>query len=87
MSDKDIVNVRLGDDGAAVVILDQTLLPNETRYIELSTAEELYEAIYSLRVRGAPAIGIFAAYALYVLARQIKTDDYMVFLEETKSNR
>ena len=84
MGNREITNVRLGDDGAAVVILDQTLLPNETRYIELSTAEELYEAIYSLRVRGAPAIGIFAAYALYVLARQIKTDDYMVFLEETK---
>ena len=72
----DLINVRLSDDGASVVILDQTLLPNEEKYIELNSAEALFEAIYALRVRGAPAIGIFAAYALYVLAHQIKTDSY-----------
>jgi len=64
------------------VILDQTLLPNETKYITLNSAEALFEAIYTLRVRGAPAIGIFAAYALYVLARKIKTDNYDIFLKE-----
>jgi len=78
----EIVNVRLSNDGAAVIILDQTLLPNEEKYIEISSAEALFEAIYTLRVRGAPAIGIFAAYALYVLARQIKTDDYEDFAKE-----
>jgi len=82
MNDKDIINVRLNSDGSAVVILDQTLLPNEEKYIELNSAEALFEAIYMLRVRGAPAIGIFAAYALYVLARQIKTDSYEVFAAE-----
>ena len=82
MDKKDIVNIRLGDDGASVVILDQTLLPNETKYLTLRSAVELYEAICALRVRGAPAIGIFAAYALYVLARQSKIDDYEVFKEE-----
>jgi len=79
MNNNESQNIRLSDDNASVVILDQTLLPNETKYIELSGADELHEAIYSLRVRGAPAIGIFAAYSLYVLARQIKTDDYEVF--------
>ena len=63
-----IDNVRLSDDGRAVRILDQSLLPNETTYLELQTPEELYKAIATLRVRGAPAIGIFAGYALYVLA-------------------
>ena len=63
-------NVRLSDSGRAVRILDQSRLPNETVYLELSQAEDLYEAIASLRVRGAPAIGIFAGYALYVLALQ-----------------
>jgi methylthioribose-1-phosphate isomerase len=82
-NNKELINIRLSDDGASVVIIDQTLLPNETKYLTLNTAEELYEAIHSLRVRGAPAIGIFAAYALYILARQIKTDDYEVFLKET----
>ena len=77
-----LINVKLSDDGASVVIIDQTLLPNETKYLTVSTAQQMHEAIYSLRVRGAPAIGIFAAYALYVLARQIKTDDYEAFFTE-----
>ena len=63
-------NVCLTPDGTAVRILDQSRLPNETIYLELSRPEDLYEAIHSLRVRGAPAIGIFAAYAMYVLACQ-----------------
>jgi len=79
MADKKIINVKLNDEGTAVVILDQTLLPNEEKYIELSSAEALFDAIYTLKVRGAPAIGIFAAYALFILAQQIKTEDYKEF--------
>ncbi|MCL2078346.1 MAG: S-methyl-5-thioribose-1-phosphate isomerase [Oscillospiraceae bacterium] len=75
----ELINVRLSDDGNAVVIIDQTLLPNEEKYLTLTTPEQMYEAIYMLRVRGAPAIGIFAAYALYVLAGQIDTGDFAVF--------
>lgn len=82
-----IDNVRLSDDGTAVRILDQSLLPNETVYLDLQTPEELYEAIATLRVRGAPAIGIFAGYALYVLALQTKTDNYAGFLAECQKNR
>ncbi len=47
-----------------VRILDQTLLPQQEKYLTLTTPEEMYEAIYRLQVRGAPAIGIFAAYAM-----------------------
>lgn len=82
-----IDNVRLSDDGRAVRILDQSLLPNETVYLALQTPEELYEAIATLRVRGAPAIGIFAGYALYVLALQTKTENYADFLAECQKNR
>lgn len=82
-----IDNVRLSDNGRAVRILDQSLLPNETIYLELQTPEELYEAIATLRVRGAPAIGIFAGYALYVLALQTKTTSYADFLAECQKNR
>jgi len=63
-------NIKLAADGSAVIILDQSLLPNEERYIALKDRESCWEAIHSLRVRGAPAIGIFAGYAMYVLARQ-----------------
>ena len=70
-------NIKLSPDGSAVVILDQSLLPNEETYISLNTPEGCWEAIYALRVRGAPAIGIFAGYAMYVLARQYAQIDDM----------
>ena len=65
-------HVRLGDDLTSVVILDQTLLPNEVKYLTLRAPEEMVEAIQSLRVRGAPAIGICAGYCLAALAQQRK---------------
>ena len=73
-------NVRLGDDGKSVVIIDQTQLPNRTVYLTLTTAQEMFEAIRLLRVRGAPAIGICAGYSIYALARQQSETDYAPFL-------
>lgn len=64
-------HVHLSDDGTAVVILDQTQLPNRTEYLSLRTAKQMFDAIQSLQVRGAPCIGICAAYNLYVLAQRI----------------
>ena len=80
-------NVRLSDDGRAVRILDQSRLPNETVYLELSSPEDLYEALASLRVRGAPAIGIFAGYALYVLALQSRETQVGPFVAECRKHR
>ncbi len=74
--------VVLSEDGKSVVILDQTLLPNETKYLTLDKAEDIWEAIYKLRVRGAPAIGVTGAFAYYVLARQIETDDMDEFVDK-----
>lgn len=51
-----------------VVILDQTLLPNEVRYIECETIECIARAIKRLSIRGAPAIGVAAAFALALAA-------------------
>ena len=64
-------HVRLSRDGKSLIILDQSRLPNHSEYIVLASAEAMYEAIKSLRVRGAPAIGIFAGYAMYVLASRL----------------
>lgn len=64
-------NVRLSEDGDAVVIIDQTQLSGRLVYEELRTPEAMYDAIKKLKVRGAPAIGIAAGYCAYVLARQI----------------
>ena len=81
------VPARLSDDGTAVVCIDQTLLPNETVYLTLSSAEDLWEAIYMLRVRGAPTIGVFAAYAIYVLSLQTKETAFGAFYEEFRKNK
>lgn len=54
------------EDGI-LYLLDQTLLPNEEKYITPKTKEDYYDAIKKLQVRGAPAIGIFAGYAMALL--------------------
>ena len=65
-----IDNVRLSDDGSSVIILDQSRLPMYTEYIEINKPAEMYDAIFHLKVRGAPAIGIFAAYCMAVIAKK-----------------
>jgi methylthioribose-1-phosphate isomerase len=56
------------EDGR-VFLIDQTLLPGERRILEIGTSAEMWEAIRLLRVRGAPAIGIAAAYGVWVAVR------------------
>jgi len=51
----------IGDVDGFVRLLDQTLLPTQVEYRDCRTVEEIWEAIRSLRVRGAPAIGVAAA--------------------------
>ncbi|HEX7055806.1 MAG TPA: S-methyl-5-thioribose-1-phosphate isomerase [Bacilli bacterium] len=51
-------------DGQKLIILDQTQLPLAETYIEITTVKGVWEAIKELKVRGAPAIGIAAAYGL-----------------------
>ena len=75
----------LSADGNELVILDQTLLPNEIRYLHLTKKEEIWEAINKLRVRGAPAIGVAAAYGLYVVARTFDCHDSASFIASLKN--
>ena len=77
-----VQNIRYDRKEEALYIIDQTLLPGEEREIRLRTIEEMVEAIRALRVRGAPAIGICAAYCMYVLAKSIRTEDRQVFLQK-----
>ena len=60
-------------DAEAVVLLDQRRLPDEVAYLECRSAAEVAEAIRTLAVRGAPAIGIAAAYG-YALAAALGED-------------
>jgi len=79
-----IQNIRYDKAEETLYILDQSLLPNEEKIIALRTAEEMYDAIKALRVRGAPAIGICAAYSLYALARTIEAAEAADFLTQLK---
>jgi methylthioribose-1-phosphate isomerase len=60
--------VRFEEDGPTVVLLDQRRLPDEVVELECRTVEELVVAIRELAVRGAPAIGIAAAYGVALAA-------------------
>ena len=66
--------VALDEKENALVIIDQTLLPGEVKTLSLRRQEDIREAIYMLRVRGAPAIGVAAAIGLYLAALEIDTD-------------
>jgi methylthioribose-1-phosphate isomerase len=59
--------LRWNDD--ALLLLDQTRLPAEEKWIRCESAEQVAEAIRRLAVRGAPAIGIAAAYGLALAMR------------------
>jgi methylthioribose-1-phosphate isomerase len=61
--------VRFEEDGPAVVLLDQRRLPEEIVELECRSVAEVAEAIRTLAVRGAPAIGVAAAYGLVLAAR------------------
>jgi methylthioribose-1-phosphate isomerase len=70
----------------ALILIDQTRLPRETAFVVCRTPEDVAEAIRSMRVRGAPAIGVAAAYGLALAALAYTSDDSRDFvssLEET----
>lgn len=88
----DYETVALDEDGKGILIIDQTLLPGRTEIIRLETAKEIWEAIYLLKVRGAPAIGVAAAFGIYVLAGQIVENsgremDFAGFYEKFKEQK
>jgi methylthioribose-1-phosphate isomerase len=57
--------------GDAVRLLDQTRLPTETVYVEITDERQMWDAIKRLVVRGAPAIGVAAAFGVYLGVRQV----------------
>lgn len=76
--------VDLDDANSALVIIDQTKLPGEVDILNLTEQKDIWEAIYLLKVRGAPAIGVAAAIGVYLAAKAINTDAYEIFYKEFK---
>ncbi len=66
----------------SVELIDQTLLPQELVRKDCRGLEEIAEAIEKLRIRGAPAIGIAAAFGVVLGAQEIQTDKRQAFLKE-----
>jgi methylthioribose-1-phosphate isomerase len=64
----------------SVSLIDQTRLPNEYAIVEIHRSEDMARAIKTMIVRGAPAIGVAAAYGMYLGAREIETSDRHEFL-------
>jgi len=78
VTEREVLRPVLYDDRRDEVrLLDQRLLPDEETWLALTTAEEVAEAIRTLAVRGAPAIGVAAAYGLAVEARRGATPERM----------
>ena len=69
MKPTNIETLKWTDD--QLVLLDQTRLPEQEAYLGIQSLEELIVAIQSLCVRGAPAIGISAAYGMVLTARSL----------------
>lgn len=57
-------------DAGELILLDQTVLPNEERYVRCRSLEDVARAIETMIVRGAPAIGLSAAYGICIACRQ-----------------
>lgn len=66
-------------EGRRLYILDQTLLPTQEQMVALDDLESVFEAIRSLRVRGAPAIGLCAAYGVLVGVKAYQNEALAVF--------
>ncbi|QFT88509.1 Methylthioribose-1-phosphate isomerase [Bacillus sp. THAF10] len=70
-----------------IKLLDQQRLPQETVFLNLYTLDEVYDAISSLKVRGAPAIGITAAYGLALAAKSYQTKSLDEFIEKLTEDK
>jgi len=63
-------------------IIDQTRLPRRLEYIELHSIPQTCTAINQLKIRGAPALGIVAAYSLYLAAKTLRPARYELFKKQ-----
>ncbi len=69
----------------SVSLIDQTRLPNEYTFVEISRSDDMAVAIKTMIVRGAPAIGVAAAYGMCLGAREVNTDNRDEFLNHLEN--
>ena len=77
--------IKWEDTEDKLVLLDQTKLPNSIEYIKYDTVEGVYDAIKTMVVRGAPAIGVTAGYGLYFSIKGAPETSFSDFYEYVKN--
>ena len=82
MKHKEFETVGYDEKNHALVILDQTKLPNSIEMLTLKNKEEIWNAIHFLQVRGAPAIGVAAAIGIAVISETIQSTTYEGFYQQ-----
>ena len=70
-------SIWLGENGIDVEIIDQTLLPHRYEVVKLTCVEDARKAIANMQVRGAPLIGVTAAYGIYLAMREEASVDFL----------
>ncbi|GAA0064432.1 S-methyl-5-thioribose-1-phosphate isomerase [Clostridium sp. CTA-1] len=80
----ELLAIKWDDKRDKLILLDQTILPNKIEYIEYDTVEGVYDSIKDMIVRGAPAIGVTAAYGLYFAAKIAPEDNFENFFKYLK---
>ncbi len=80
-------NIKLNEDETKIIIINQVKLPNVIEYKTIDNLEDAYQAIKKLEIRGAPAIGIFAGYTMYILSLQDINLDFDAFYNNFKKNK
>ncbi|MDR2661760.1 MAG: S-methyl-5-thioribose-1-phosphate isomerase [Treponema sp.] len=76
--------VALDEKKNALKIIDQTMLPGKVEILYLTDLKDIFTAIYTLQVRGAPAIGVAAAIGVYLASLNIKAKTCQAFYPRFK---
>ncbi|MEX1307208.1 MAG: S-methyl-5-thioribose-1-phosphate isomerase [Eubacteriales bacterium] len=80
MKDKEIFTLKW--EAGALVLIDQTKLPTVVEFVHINTVEGVFEAIKTMIVRGAPAIGVTAGYGMVIAAKAATRESFEGFFED-----
>ena len=88
VNNKNLTTIWFDDDKLSVQIIDQRFLPHELRIATLSSLEDTEYAIREMQVRGAPLIGVTAAFGMYFASSKNSSNDFMeksgIFLKKAR---
>ena len=82
VQNKHLTTIWYENESDKVKIIDQRLIPFELKIIELNTVDEVCYAIKEMQVRGAPLIGVTAAYGLYIASKENSNLNYLKIASE-----